>query len=89
MIKLLQGDCLELMKDIPDGSIDLVVTDPPYKFENQGGGFYAKYASTRRTYLNDLKNINCCEFDPILFLNTLRPKLKKFYGYFFSVINHY
>lgn len=25
-----QGDCLELMKDIPDGSVDLVVTDPPY-----------------------------------------------------------
>ena len=29
-IKLLQGDCLELMKNIPDGSIDLIVTDPPY-----------------------------------------------------------
>lgn len=29
-IKLVQGDCLELMKDIPDKSIDLVVTDPPY-----------------------------------------------------------
>ena len=27
---LWQGDCLELMKDIPDGSIDLVLTDPPY-----------------------------------------------------------
>jgi len=24
------GDCLELMKEIPDESIDLVVTDPPY-----------------------------------------------------------
>ena len=30
MIKLLQGDCLELMKDIPDGSVDLLVTDPPH-----------------------------------------------------------
>lgn len=29
-MKLLQGDCLELMKDIPDGSVDLVLTDPPY-----------------------------------------------------------
>ena len=29
-IKLLQGDCLELMKTIPDGSVDLVLTDPPY-----------------------------------------------------------
>jgi DNA modification methylase len=29
-ITLWQGDCLELMKDIPDGSVDLVLTDPPY-----------------------------------------------------------
>lgn len=30
VIKLYHGDCLEIMKDIPDGSIDLVLTDPPY-----------------------------------------------------------
>lgn len=24
------GDCLEVMKSIPDGSVDLVLTDPPY-----------------------------------------------------------
>jgi site-specific DNA-methyltransferase (adenine-specific) len=27
---LIQGDCLEKMKDIPDESIDLTVTSPPY-----------------------------------------------------------
>ena len=27
---LWKGDCLELMKDIPDGSVDLILTDPPY-----------------------------------------------------------
>jgi len=25
-----QGDCLEVMKDIPDKSVDLILTDPPY-----------------------------------------------------------
>ena len=30
MIKLLKGDCLELMKTIPDKSIDAIITDPPY-----------------------------------------------------------
>ena len=30
MINLMQGDCLERMKDIPDGSVDLTVTSPPY-----------------------------------------------------------
>lgn len=29
-INLFNGDCLEVMKTIPDGSVDLVLTDPPY-----------------------------------------------------------
>ena len=29
-MNLIHGDCLEEMKKIPDGSIDLVLTDPPY-----------------------------------------------------------
>lgn len=29
-IDLIQGDCLEVMKSIPDGSIDAIITDPPY-----------------------------------------------------------
>ena len=28
--ELWHGDCLELMKNIPDGSVDLVLADPPY-----------------------------------------------------------
>ena len=30
--KIYNMDCLEGMKSIPDGSIDLIVTDPPYEF---------------------------------------------------------
>ena len=30
MIDLRLGDCLEVMKDIPDGSVDAIITDPPY-----------------------------------------------------------
>lgn len=33
---LLQGDCLEVMKDIPDNSVDAVVTDPPYGLSFMG-----------------------------------------------------
>ena len=29
-VELYLGDCLEVMKTIPDGSVDAVVTDPPY-----------------------------------------------------------
>ncbi len=31
---LLNGDCLELMKDIEDGSVDLILTDPPYNINH-------------------------------------------------------
>ena len=27
---LKKGDCIELIKELPDNSIDLVVTSPPY-----------------------------------------------------------
>ena len=30
MINLMNGDCLDLMKTIPDGSVDMILTDPPY-----------------------------------------------------------
>jgi len=38
MIQLLQGDCLELMKEIPDGSVNMVFTDPPYGHNNNNNG---------------------------------------------------
>jgi len=30
MIDLRKGDCLEVMKSIPSGSVDAIITDPPY-----------------------------------------------------------
>lgn len=46
-IDLRQGDCLELLKDIPDKSIDLILIDPPYNISRPnnfktllGGGRY-------------------------------------------------
>lgn len=42
MIELYNGDCYEFIKKIPDNSIDLVVTDPPYLLETQGAGFFGK-----------------------------------------------
>lgn len=38
MVDLKHGDCLELMKDIPDGSVDMVLTDPPYGTMDTDGG---------------------------------------------------
>lgn len=44
MVDLRLGDCLELMKDIPDGSVDLVLTDPPYGMNFQSNYREKKYS---------------------------------------------
>jgi DNA modification methylase len=41
--QIIQGDCLELMKLIPDKSIDAIISDPPYgtnlmEFKKEGFG---------------------------------------------------
>ena len=36
MIQLHNGDCIEILRGIPDQSIDLVVTDPPYTMTKRG-----------------------------------------------------
>ena len=36
------GDSYKLIKDIPNNSIDLIVTDPPYEMETRGAGFHKK-----------------------------------------------
>ena len=35
-VKLILGDCLEVMKEMPDKSVDAVVTDPPYELGFMG-----------------------------------------------------
>lgn len=35
--KIICGDCLEVMRELPDNSIDLVVTSPPYNLKNSTG----------------------------------------------------
>ena len=35
---VVQGDCLEVMKGIPDDTVDAVITDPPYGHNNNNNG---------------------------------------------------
>lgn len=37
VFNLYKNDCLEIIKNIPDKSIDLICTDIPYELENHGG----------------------------------------------------
>lgn len=66
----MQGDCLELMKDIPDGSVDLIVTDPPYLKAHSTG--YRK--NTKR---KDTEILNDREFDLDNLLQEYKRLLKE------------
>lgn len=52
------GDCLELLKEIPDNSIDLIVTDPPYILETDGAGMFGKKADNYGGQRYIMKNID-------------------------------
>jgi len=51
--KVIQGDCLEVMKDIPDKSVDLVVTDPPYNMDYSGRGKVNKFEGFNNDKLDE------------------------------------
>ena len=38
--KIICGDCLEVMKGIPDKAVDLVLTSPPYNTGNKSLGYH-------------------------------------------------
>ena len=67
MIKLLQGDCMELMDNIPNESIDLVLTDIPYNVVNREDNGLRKL---------DKENADILTFDLINFLEQLYDKAK-------------
>ncbi len=50
------GDCLELLKTIPDNSVDLVVTDPPYVINTSGEGLYKQEDKRYVKELNEIKD---------------------------------
>jgi len=43
--KIICGDCLEVMKDLPDGCVDLVLTDPPYGSGGRDGSVHLNDAT--------------------------------------------
>ena len=56
MIELLNEDCYEAIKKIPDKSVDLIYTDIPYDFEGNGGG--GAFGSKKRDYHNEYEKLS-------------------------------
>lgn len=52
--KLYLGDCLKIMQEIKNKSIDLIITDPPYEISTAGAGIYKQ---TDKQYIKELNNM--------------------------------
>lgn len=72
------ADCLQGMKELPDKSVDLVVTDPPYIIETRGRGLYTRPDMQYVKELNGIKD----GFQPEV-LDELCRVMKKINAYFF------
>ena len=55
---LLNGDCLERMKEIPDGSVDLILTDPPYDIKNTKAGGNSPLAKSMQKMNDQIRDAN-------------------------------
>lgn len=77
MIDLRQGDCLEVMKTIPDNSIDLIVTDPPYLIENTKAGGKSELAKSIQNMNDEIKSKNLTNGFNVKVLDELVRVMKK------------
>ena len=85
MIDLIKGDCLEIMKSIPSGGIDAIITDPPYEISNSTGGMMNR---DNRNFIREVDSAGMCKsnFNVEEFLNLslkLFSSKNKFCGVFF------
>ena len=54
--KIYNMDCIQGMRQMPDKSVDLVVTDPPYLIETSGAGIYKQDNKQYVKELNEMKD---------------------------------
>ena len=94
-------DCLEGLKEIPDNSVDLIVTDPPYFLSMGHAGSSTNAAQTKSVALNSNRAFNdlaiCTPFYKQLFTEyarVLKPDGSFYwftdwrgYAYYFPLIN--
>ena len=76
--KIYNMDCLEGMKQLDDNSVDLINTDPPFKFDAHGSGFIKK---TKKKIFEKIDYAFGHDFNPMPFLNQCCRIMKKFNMY--------
>jgi len=85
--KTICGDCRKVMRGIPDGSVDLILTDPPYNLGKNYGGFSSdrlpekKYWKWMKEVMSECYRVlgdgYCYVFNTDLGIFKLKPIMEK------------
>ena len=75
-------DCLEGMRKLPDGCVDLVVTDPPYDMKIGGGGGFMQKAD-KNNWVREIKGCGFVDGFNEQILHEIGRGCRKMNAYFF------
>jgi DNA modification methylase len=67
--KVLHGDCLEIMRGMPDGCVDAIVTSPPYNTGGKSLGYHPNSTTGDNFYNNYSDDLGDNEYSE--FINTV------------------
>lgn len=77
---LMQGDCLERMKEIPDGSVDAIICDPPFNIVEKIGKnmhIFRQALKQENSSISESSMAFDIGFDQISWIKYASSKLKK------------
>jgi len=80
------GDSYELIKDIPDNSVDLAIIDPPYLIQDNQSRRTGMFKERKILYTDTIENKNLINNIDLTILDELCRVLKTIYIY--GVIKH-
>lgn len=88
---ILNMDCTEGLKQIPDKSVDLIVMDPPYELQTQGGGafgndhreYHGQLSSISHGITNDILDVLCRKMNAVnIYIWCNKAQLRQYIDYF-------
>lgn len=79
--KIYNGDAYKLIKDLPDKSIDLIITDPPYQYDNSFGNRLLEQNKITEKTKNHIEEMSCGITES--FLDELVRVMKHIYIYIY------
>lgn len=83
MIKIENGDSLELLKNVESNSVDLIVTDPPYDIKNTKAGGGSQLARSMQVMNDQIRDANIVSGFDLKILDELCRINKGINMYFF------